>query len=394
MSNDMTQPTAPLELRIDSIDTLRGIALFGVLAVNVVTEFRVSVFEQFMPAADRGGLMDHVVEQFIALALESKAFALFSFLFGVGLAVQFENLSRQGRALYWIGRRLVVLLLFGLAHLIFIWNGDILTEYAIAGLFAVPFLCGPRWLLAAAAIVLLLLYLNFPQLPAPVAWPDGAALQRHVAQANAIYPAGSISEIWHFSVSEIPMLLPLHVWVLPRTAALMMAGALVWRSGVLRRASKYRRGFAIAGWAGIAIGASITVGVHGGAFLRMGALSDTLNRVASMILAFGYGATVIALTQHPTTSRVLTVFGPIGRMAFTNYVMQSVLFGIIFFGYGFGLFGKAGAAIALALGVAVYIAQVIASRWWLRRFRFGPLEWLWRTFMYGERQPWRLSRSA
>jgi uncharacterized protein len=77
-------------------------------------------------------------------------------------------------------------------------------------------------------------------------------------------------------------------------------------------------------------------------------------------------------------------------MAFSNYLAQSLVFGWIFFGYGLGLFGRLGASQAMLLGIAVYIAQVLISHWWLKRFRFGPMEWLWRTLMYGVRQPWRV----
>ncbi len=80
-----------------------------------------------------------------------------------------------------------------------------------------------------------------------------------------------------------------------------------------------------------------------------------------------------------------------GRMAFTNYLAQSVIFGWIFYGYGFGLFGRLGTASALAIGIAVYVAQVLFSAWWLKRFRYGPVEWLWRTLMYGAAQPMSIS---
>ena len=109
--------------------------------------------------------------------------------------------------------------------------------------------------------------------------------------------------------------------------------------------------------------------------------------MSSLILAIGYGSLALALVQHPVVGQVLKVFAPLGRMAFTNYIMQSVIFGFIFFGYGLGYFGRLGAMHALLIGIAVYSAQVLLSGWWLSRFRFGPLEWLWRTLMYGIRQP-------
>src|SRR5262249_23277418 len=139
-------PVSPTD-RIDSIDALRGVALLGVLAINVVTEFRVSIFEQFFPAREPALLIDRVVERVLMLAVDLKAFALFSLLFGLGLAIQFEHLATSPRRTSLLCRRLIVLLVFGLIHLCLIWNGDILTEYALAGLIVLPFLYGPRWLL-------------------------------------------------------------------------------------------------------------------------------------------------------------------------------------------------------------------------------------------------------
>ena len=107
------------EDRLTSIDTLRGLALFGVLLVNLVSEFRVSIFQQFLPTDGPSPLQDRIVETFVSLALEMKAFALFSFIFGIGLAVQFERLSRLGNAYLLLIRRLVVLLILGLIHLLF-----------------------------------------------------------------------------------------------------------------------------------------------------------------------------------------------------------------------------------------------------------------------------------
>src|SRR6266446_9316161 len=139
-------PVNPSE-RIDAIDVLRGIALFGVLAINITSEFRISIFEQFLAHKHPSSPLDRVVETILTLAVDLKAFALFSLLFGAGLAIQFERLSKSPRRTVLLLRRLIGLLAFGLIHLCLIWNGDILTEYALAGLFVLPLLFGPRWLL-------------------------------------------------------------------------------------------------------------------------------------------------------------------------------------------------------------------------------------------------------
>ena len=182
-------PPAPINPseRIDAIDVLRGIALFGVLAINITSEFRVSIFEQFLSHKHPASPLDRIVETILTLAVDLKAFALFSLLFGIGLAIQFERLSASPRRTMLLVRRLVVLLAFGLIHLCLIWNGDILTEYALAGLFVLPFLFGPRWLLAVGAAAFLLLYLALQIWMPSGVFPDFAALTQDVAEANRIY---------------------------------------------------------------------------------------------------------------------------------------------------------------------------------------------------------------
>ena len=134
--------------------------------------------------------------------------ALFSLLFGAGLAIQFERLAKSERRTLLLVRRLVVLLAFGLIHLCLIWNGDILTEYALAGLIVLPFLFGPRWLLAVAALASLGLYLAMQVFPPPGLWPSTAALRQDVAEAHRIYPTGGFLDVLAFRLREIPLSLP------------------------------------------------------------------------------------------------------------------------------------------------------------------------------------------
>ena len=152
------RPIGPSE-RIDAIDVLRGLALLGVVAMNVVTQFRVSIFEQFLFPKPPLSPIDSAVETILMLAVDLKALALFSLLFGAGLAIQFERLARSERRTLLLVRRLVVLLAFGLIHLCLIWNGDILTEYALAGLSScrsclvrAGYWLSPRWRLSGCTL--------------------------------------------------------------------------------------------------------------------------------------------------------------------------------------------------------------------------------------------------
>ena len=375
---EVVAAAVPPRDRIDAIDALRGLALFGVAAVNVLTEFRVSLYQQFIANGRADGL-DGAVERFVSFFLEWKAISLFSILFGLGLAMQLERLSRGDRAYALLARRLLVLLGLGLVHLVFIWNGDILTEYALAGLLVLPMLRMPRWLLGATAACALALHIVLSVSPPLISMPSSSALASHVAFASDVYPSGTFLEVWRLSVSELPLLLPLHLSLFPRTVSLFLLGAFVWKCGVVQNLAAHRRLLQGVAIAGIALGFALT----------FAAQSDS---VAPVVVALAYGAVVLRIATGERTKMVLAPFAAIGRMAFTNYVVQSVIFGFVFFGYGLGLFGRTGAASALLIVVAVYGLQVLFSAFWLRRFRFGPIEWLWRSLMYNRKQAMRIDQ--
>jgi uncharacterized protein len=369
--------------RIEGIDVLRGLALFGVIIIHVVFEFRVSIFEQFLPPI--GSPTDRALKDVLTAALELKAFAVFSFLFGVGLAIQFDRLANNPRRLVLLVRRLVVLLMIGAVHLFLIWNGDILVEYAIAGLVVLPLLFGPRWLALLAATASLLFFLAMPLLPPVVQFPSQPWLREHIAEVAQVVGHGGFKDIIAFQIREIPALFPLHVLIFPRTVGLFLFGVLAWRSGVLRRASDHRSllfGLAIGG---VVFGAALAAAVQGRA--SSGPAREVIERLSGLLLASGYAATVIALVSVAVGQRMLAWAAPVGRMAFTNYLCQSLILGWIFFGYGLGLFDKVSVATALAIGAVLCAVQVGVSAWWLGRYRYGPAEWLWRSLMYGTWQP-------
>jgi uncharacterized protein len=338
------------------------LALFGVLTVNLVTAFRVSIFAQFLPPEAPANWLDGLAGAVVRHGLELKAFAVFSLLFGVGLGILHQQLSGSGRPLYWLTRRMLVLLGFGLLHLLLLWNGDILVEYALAGLLVVPLLGARASVLAAASALMFALYL----FGLPVAWPDAHWIEQHVALAQQVHASASYAQIARFSIAEIPYLIPLHVAVFPRTLALFLLGAWIWRSGVLRDIGAHRRLLLVLA----------AIGMAGGSALAFAGIGNA----ATILLALGFCAAVMAC-KWP----LLRVFAPVGRMAFSNYIAQSLVFAWVFFGYGLGQIGRHGPAAAFAFGVLLFVVQAVLSVCWLRRYRFGPLEWLWRTLMYGRR---------
>jgi uncharacterized protein len=384
-----TGPIAPSD-RIASIDIVRGVALFGVMAINVVTVFRVSIFERFLPDGLDGTWLDRALYSILMVGIDLKAFALFSLLFGIGLAIQYDHLSASSRRTALLVRRLAFLMLIGAAHLILIWNGDILFEYAIAGFVVLPFLFCRLRVLTLVGTALLALFLVASFLPEIVPMPSRAWMTQNVAEAMRIYGSGSFAEVSAFRVHELPGFLPLHVFMFPRTLALMLIGAAAWRADLLRAGSRASQSLPLVASIGLLAGGLLAVSQANG-WQRLGWREElSLERLSTVLLACGYGATIVWATNGARAQKLLAWAAPIGRMAFTNYLMQSVIFGWVFYGYGLGLFGTLGVTAALAIGIGVYILQVIFSAYWLQHFLYGPVEWLWRSAMYGTRQPlWR-----
>ena len=385
-------PIAPAD-RIAAIDIVRGIALFGVMAINVATIFRVSIFERFLPDGGDGTWLDRALYSILMVGIDLKAFALFSLLFGVGLAIQYDHLSATSRRTALLVRRLAFLMLIGAVHLVLIWNGDILFEYAIAGFVVLPFLFCRLPILTLVGTVLLAVFLVASFLPELASMPSRTWMIHNVAQATRIYGSGGIAEVLAFRIHELPAFLPLHVFMFPRTVALMLIGAAAWRADLFQTGSRANRCLPLVAVIGLLAGGVLAVS-QGNGWLRLGWRADlSLERLSTTLLACGYGAAIVWASNKARARKLLAWAAPIGRMAFTNYLMQSVIFGWVFYGYGLGLFGKLGVAAALAIGIGVYILQVVFSAYWLQRFLYGPVEWLWRSAMYGTRQPlWRNDR--
>ncbi|MEO8658823.1 MAG: DUF418 domain-containing protein [Bryobacteraceae bacterium] len=360
------QPVGEHE-RYRVLDVLRGLALFGVLLVNLLGAFRISLFEQIVGARVESGWVNPLIEQATAVLVEFKAFAIFSFLFGVGAAIQSERAATRGMAVRpFLARRFAILFAFGLAHIVFIWNGDILALYGICGLLLVPLIKARTWLLGAIGVGLIVIpYVA----PLPIPWPSMEAMRAQAADATRVYAQGGVGEIFLFRCREAwGFMMPLWLGSLPRTAGLMALGVAAWRAGILRGPERHRTFLLCVLVAGIGIGLTLK---------------------SSEPLAAGYVAAIL-LWLKPARVAGLAALGQclaaLGQMALTNYLMQSVVLSFVFYGFGLGLFGKLDSVQGLGIVIVLYGAQVAFSLYWLKRFRFGPCEWLWRSLTYGQWQ--------
>ncbi len=341
-----------------ALDSLRGLALGGVLLVNLLTLFRVSLFSHIAGTDASAEPAGRLIATFVHTFVEFKAYTLFAFLFGVGVAVQSERISLHRSATRFLLRRFVILLFIGLIHLLFIWNGDILTLYAICGLLLISALRLPTLLMAIAGAGLILVSL-------PVPFPSTQGLALHGAAATQAYSTGSFVQILVFRWHETHrLMLPLLFMTLPKTVGIMLLGAAAWRSKLLTDPRRV--------WLPIFIIGS-TIGLAG-TLLH-------LDFAAHVPLAISYAA---AMLRWVPNSPLLAAGG---QMALTNYLTQSIVFCLVFYGYGLGQFGRLEVLPTAAAGLAFFMAQLAFSRWWLRHFYFGPGEWVWRSLTYGQRQP-------
>lgn len=241
------------------------------------------------------------------------------------------------------------------------------------------------------AVILLFIYVGMPWLPLPFSFPDPTWITSHTAEARHVYGTGTFIEILRFRIAEIPQIAKLHVYIFPRTLALILFGAWLYRSGALRRLGEHAAALLIAGLLLVGLGMLLTAQDVGYvSLIDAGPIGGSaMGVLAPLLVALGYAALVFAASGNGRARAALRWAVPVGRTAFSNYILQSIVLGLLFYGYGFGLMGHVGATVGLGIAIAVYSFQAWVSGRWLRTHRFGPLEWLWRSLMYGKRQPWR-----
>jgi len=395
-------PVGPVlgQERIDAIDVLRGVAILGILVVNM------SLFSlpEGVPA------VDGIAQRLILFFAQEKFKTLFSFLFGLGLAVQLMRADARGaRFLPRYARRLFVLFLIGVAHFLFLWDGDILHDYAENGVVLLLFRRRPLRTILVWAGVFLTVPLFFyslttyyaitrdvsPALERWIAWETGTDAQT-TSDERRIYSSGTYGEQIKLRAGELPLDTMPDIddaFVLAAFLLGLYAGRRRIFHDIPAHVPLIRR---VQRW-GLAIGiAGNAVFAAGGAFdPAPTSVMQNVGRlclvVAAPALALFYASSIVLLMQREVWRRRLAPLAAVGRTALSNYLLQSLICTTIFYSYGFALYGKVGPALGLVLTVAIFLLQVPLSVWWLARFQFGPVEWLWRSLTYWRLQPLRVS---
>ena len=399
----------PGQERIEAMDILRGVAILGILLVNM----GLFSLPEGLPAHQLWpNLVDRIAEKLILFFAQEKFKTLFCFLFGLSLAVQMMRAEARGaRFLPLYLRRLSVLLLIGLAHFVLLWSGDILHDYALIGFLLLLFRRRPLKTLQVWAGIFLSIPVLFyglttyssitrqvnPQMMNWISYENEGEDQKTIEETQRIYSRGTYMEMIKLRARELPRDL------LPDTddayvLIIFLLGLYVGRRGIVHDVSAHlpfvRR---VQGW-------GLMIGVAGNAAFAVGGSFDpsptsVIQNVGRMCLLFAapamsffYASTIILLTQGEAWRRRLAPLAAVGRMALTNYLLQSLICTTIFYGYGLALFGKVRPSLGLLLTIIICLIQIPLSVWWLRRFQFGPIEWLWRSLTYWQRQPMRVSR--
>ena len=387
--------------RIIAIDSLRGVAVLGILFMNI--QGFAMVFEAYgyppahMDATGANLTVWAVAQTFFAV----KFITIFSALFGAGVLLMVgEDEVSPRKGLHY--RRMGWLLVIGLAHAYLLWWGDILVSYALIGFIIV----GARRMKPSSLIVfgLVLISLSglllvgamasFNLIPGeidPVEY--GMALSAEDLEATvALHQAGWLDRFpnnaVHAAIGELAGLIMLG----PRTVGVMFIGMALYKNGFLKAAwstGAYVTTAVIAlviGWS--LSGFSAWTGVSGGFALTAMWIQEGSNYVGSLAVALGYAAVIMALCRSGVLGFAMRVLAATGRMALTNYLSQSLIMTFIFVGPpGLGYFGEIERTGQVMLVLAVWALQLTWSPIWLNFFRFGPMEWVWRSLTYGKFQP-------
>lgn len=428
------RPVAELE-RIPALDVLRGVAVAGILVMNVYA-FAMPFAAYTNPLLYGGrGALDQATWIFTHLFFDQKFLSIFSMLFGAGVVLMSRRAKARGRSLTGLFyRRELWLMVIGSVHGYLLWFGDILFHYGLCGMLIYPLRrLSPKKLI----VIAVLLQLVVPPINAGMGAffaelktkADAAAARAEAGETlsaedeeareawdemkDFVYPTdeviredveihrGGYGEILAYRVPVYGMLQAFSTFffVIWRVGGLMILGMALMKLGILAAARSrrfYRRlvvlgyglGLPIVAWSAYALHAHDFEPFY---FFRIG---FSYNYFGAVPVALGHVGVVMLAVKSGVLRSLQTRFAAVGRMALSNYLMHTVLLTPVFYGYGLGLYGHVPRSAQMLFVVAVVALQLVLSPWWLRRHRFGPVEWLWRSLTYWRRQPLRRAETA
>lgn len=410
----MVEPAlTPAPERIIGLDVTRGFAVMGILAMNIIA-FAMPENAYITPVSWGGTAPADIAEWAIAfLFFDSKMRGLFSILFGASTLLVIQSAIAAGRSAERTHYgRMVTLALFGLAHFYLIWDGDILFLYAICGLFlflfrgfSVSALAVSGWALVALNWLLMMGPLIMLRVAAATGQGKMVEVMAHLSESFAHGSAESVADVTLYSGSYAHILgdkvsnslfdpLTEVISYGTETLGLMLIGMALYKSGMLRgewpldRLDRWRnRCLAIGLLAALAL-LALQIGSGMDPWVM---LTTVLGWSAptNIVMSIGYAALFMGLAQRFGESALIARVAAAGRAAFSNYLGTSIVMTSIFYGYGLGLYGEISRAALVPFVIGAWVIMLLWSKPWLDRFRYGPMEWLWRSMARAQMQPMR-----
>ncbi|MFF9867937.1 DUF418 domain-containing protein [Streptomyces sp. NPDC013953] len=377
--------------RILEVDALRGFALGGILLVNILVMSGTHGRTAADPAVAGADLVAHWL---VTALVETKFYLLFSFLFGYSFSLQEESAQRAGAPFVpRMLRRLLGLFVLGALHMALLYSGDILTMYAVLGLVlllvrnaaAERLRRAARWVYAVPIGLLFLLGALAALAPEP--GPSERARTAGDAARLAAGMRGDAADVVAANLSAWPDAVAALLFAGGSVVAAFLAGLVAGRRHLLTGGTagpaRLRRTRTIGLAVGLPGGIVMAAGTVAPLPERWEVLCYTVGLATAPALTAAYASALMLWFAGSRGARAAALLAPAGRMALTNYLCQSVVMALLFTGYGLGLYGRAGAAAAVAAALALYAAQLFVSPRVLGRFRQGPVEWLLRTVTLG-----------
>ena len=409
MSESQISPISSQE-RIEILDVLRGLAIGGILIGNMQWFSGYGMMPESLAA--NGAFADRVTHFLVHFFVEGKFYSIFSFLFGFGFALQIARAEERGdRDASLFKRRLFWLLVIGLLHAYLLWAGDILSIYALMGFVLILFRRKTdesllKWAFALLAIPILtyiLLYILFVAFvpPEAIARFDAGKLDFWNQAVQKVRQSNYLQIITDFNLNYIVgryagLIFEMR---LPKILAMFLLGFYAYRRGFFQNLSNHQPFIRRVLVYGLVLG---LIGNIAFAWLagHEAVIPPTPAGIIGVIsyafgvpaLAFFFIALVTTLWQKAAWRRWLAFLAPVGQMALTNYLLQTVICVFIFYGYGFGQYGKFGATAATLTALAIFLFQILLSALWLKYFNYGPMEWIWRQLTYRQRLDLRIKR--
>jgi len=403
------KPIAGQERKV-ILDFLRGIAIFGIIAANMAVynaPFH-TMSGEFILWDDTA---NKIANFFLKFFIEGKFYPLFSLLFGIGFYFFLQKANDTvNKVVFTFRKRLMFLFIFGILHVLLLWYGDVLIVYAIFGLILTWFRNRSNKTLIRSAIIFLMIpvvligvlvgFMKLAMMVPEAAQAIEAEFSHQISQTKeyidktiVTYSTGSFSEIIRIRIAEYIESIPGYLFFYPNFMAMLLAGFYVGRKKIFEDLDS-----------GLKILKKVFIWCLPLAII-FNLLLAYYNQTASYIIpdwdllivtisyAIGGPALmfvyiyILALIYHKNVlNKIIQVICKTGQMAFTNYLSHSIICTTLFFSYGFGLYGKVNYWQGLLIAIAIYVVQVIWSHYWLKYYKFGPFEWLWRSMTYGKWQ--------